>query len=190
MQTTVNESEVKTEIFNKFSIQTSERWGKPVVYVYNLKAKKIYNALQYCYHFTSIVQRDEWVAEFKNRIIKLEEEKKNRKIEKQLERKNFINTIKAGDILSDSWGYEQTNVEFYKVISVKGSVIEIRELKQKTVPGSTYSHAMADMRIPSEEFVSDAPVIKKIVRSEYIKINESISLSKWNGRPMYCSWYA
>lgn len=40
-------------------------------------------------------------------------------------------TLKVGDVLVASWGYEQTNVDFYEVVAVRGSVVEIREIDQE-----------------------------------------------------------
>jgi hypothetical protein len=35
---------------------------------------------------------------------------------------------KVGDILYTSWGYDQTNVDFYQVVRVKGSAVYVREI--------------------------------------------------------------
>jgi hypothetical protein len=40
--------------------------------------------------------------------------------------------LKVGDILHTSWGYDQTNVEFFEVIRVvSGRTVELREIAQK-----------------------------------------------------------
>ena len=36
--------------------------------------------------------------------------------------------IEVGDIYSSSWGYDQTNVEFYEVVAVTPATIKIREI--------------------------------------------------------------
>lgn len=56
----------------------------------------------------------------------IEEEKTQRK----LYRYNLISSTKPGDILYCSWGWEQTNVDFYQVIDKNKSKFVIRELKQ------------------------------------------------------------
>ena len=44
---------------------------------------------------------------------------------------NKEHTLKAGDILVSSWGYDQTNIDFYQVIAKRGkTMVELRELKQ------------------------------------------------------------
>ncbi len=40
-------------------------------------------------------------------------------------------TISVGDIFVSSWGYEQTNVTFYQVLSVHGKkTVTVREIRQ------------------------------------------------------------
>ena len=43
---------------------------------------------------------------------------------------NFQSKLTSGTILTASWGYDQTNVEFYEVISVKGMTATIQEIGQ------------------------------------------------------------
>lgn len=38
--------------------------------------------------------------------------------------------LRVGDILRSLWGYEQTNVDFYEVVAVSGSMVTLRELAQ------------------------------------------------------------
>ena len=104
--------------------------------------------------------------------------------------------IKAGDILQDSWGYEQTNVEFYLVTKIISACkIEIVELghKQVTVESSMSGTVLPDLdrRIgePIQKMVSQSSWEKRDGRW-HVKINESVSLTAWDGRPCFqSSWY-
>lgn len=164
--------------------------GRPCARVINKNAKKLYNQIVCSFYFVSIEQRDAWIDKKIESLNAWEVRKLERKEQRKLERKTLIENLKVGDILTDSWGYDQTNVEFYKVLSIKGSTVEIRELTHKVVEGSYYSHGMACQMMPGDSFVKDSEVIKKQVRSPYIKIGSCISLSKWDGQSKYCSWYA
>lgn len=53
------------------------------------------------------------------------------KAEKKQAKKEFQHTVKVGDVFGTSWGYEQTNREFFQVIEVKGKSVIIRELAQE-----------------------------------------------------------
>lgn len=59
-----------------------------------------------------------------------------KKQERKEERKNITKDIKVGDLFYSSWGYDQTNVDFYQVIAVKGKTFTIQEICGKSVPGS------------------------------------------------------
>ncbi len=123
--------------------------------------------------------------------VEIEQNKEADKIKRSQELKEFKDKLVVGSILSDSWGYEQTNVEFYEVISINKNKTEviIRELCHKEVEGSGVSHGMACNVVPGESFSGD-PITKKIRSSYGIKICSSITLSLWDGKAKYKSWYA
>lgn len=55
-------------------------------------------------------------------------------IARREERKSLSSPLVLGDILSCSWGYEQTNVDYYEVIQTVGkSTVIVREISGKSV---------------------------------------------------------
>lgn len=52
-------------------------------------------------------------------------------------RANMVNPYKVGQVLYDSWGYEQTNIDFYQIVEVKPKSVVWREIGQNIVPGSS-----------------------------------------------------
>ncbi len=76
--------------------------------------------------FRTIEQRDATIAEFHTSLTHSAEFKAKRKAEKSA----WVNPLKVGDILHSSWGYDQTNVEFYAVTKVSGRRVWIREIAQ------------------------------------------------------------
>ena len=104
--------------------------------------------------------------------------------------------IKVGDILEDSWGYEQTNVEFYMVTKIISACkIEIVELGH--IQSNHQAHGMACDVMPDTNRRIGEPIQKMVSQDSYekrtgswhVKISECISLTAWDGRPCYCSWY-
>lgn len=102
----------------------------------------------------------------------------------------------VGDILYNSWGWEQTNIDFYMVTAVKNKTIEIQALYPLQVDGSMYSHGMACMVVASDEIIPNGERYQLKVKAGY---QGSVGLSapksyhhfsKWDGRPLYRSWYA
>ena len=56
--------------------------------------------------------------------------------------------IKVGDWFEMSWGYEQTNVDFFQVVELVGeSSVRIRQAQPEMIEEDTYSHGMAADRV-------------------------------------------
>lgn len=119
----------------------------------------------------------------------------------------FKTTLKPGDILNTSWGYDQTNVEFFQVLTVKNNTITIQEICGTYE--STGSMAGRTLPIPNKPrkvnvWVDDvdAPngrrcdtvdthvLSKRVTLGGCVKIHESASASLWNGKSCYTSSYA
>ena len=62
--------------------------------------------------------------------------------------------VKVGDIFYMSWGYEQTNLDFFVVVELVGSQsVRIKECVLKTTEESMYSHGMArDVAFDTSKF--------------------------------------
>ena len=139
------------------------------------------------YHYyqdadTRIKRVSQWIEAQQKNI----EEKKNRKDRKTAEKRAFIDALKPGSILSGSWGYEQTNVEFYIVLAVKGVIVTLQELGH--IETNHYGHGMACDVMPNIDVRGETITCR--VGSHRIKVNSSISLGLWDGKKQYKSWYA
>lgn len=71
-------------------------------------------------------QRDAAIAEFHKGLTASTARKQSTKAEKAA----WTNPAKVGDLLYTSWGYDQTNVEFYAVTRVSGKRVWVREIAQ------------------------------------------------------------
>lgn len=48
------------------------------------------------------------------------------------EKNKFVKeNLKVGDIVYSSWGFEQTNIDFYQVVDIKGTSYQLREVNAK-----------------------------------------------------------
>lgn len=97
--------------------------------------------------------------------------------------------FKVGDILYNSWGYEQTNIEFYRVVAVKAKTIEIQELSMQTVPDSEGMDC--DKVIAGSKLLPNGRRYSLRVKPNgYLSAPERFyHFSKWDGRALYRSWY-
>lgn len=69
------------------------------------------------YSFGTEARRAEYVESF----FAAQRGRIERRSQRAAERKAFRHTLKVGDVLRSPWGYEQTNVDFYQVVALKGA---------------------------------------------------------------------
>jgi hypothetical protein len=105
-------------------------------------------------------------------------------------------SLNIGDILHGSWGYDQTQCEYFQVVGLTPKGFILREMAQTTVPNS--EGFMCDQRLPVKDtFTGDRGEIKArfnkwgaLAIPVSPKAKTRVHLSKWEGKPQYCSWYA
>jgi hypothetical protein len=102
------------------------------------------------------------------------------------------NEIKAadfwmvGDVAYNSWGYEQTNVDFYEVVEVKAKTVMLRRIAQNNsdVRGGPFGGYTQPRR---GEYAGE-PFPKRVGEEGYLSF-EFGSGAKWDGKPKYTSSY-
>jgi hypothetical protein len=153
---------------------------KPTFYVKNWKSTENFNGAV-----------NKWLKE----IIEIREEKINYKNSIKNKNKNYkaSDFYKVDDIIYNSWGFDQTNIEFYKIIEIKNKSIICRQLKSIIV--EMYDHGMAAEIIAADEFYNNELITLKtkidLNNTTHIIPNEKFySFYKWNGQQLYRSWYA
>jgi hypothetical protein len=91
--------------------------------------------------------------------------------------------LKVGDILVSSWGYDQTNVDFYQVVAVspKGGVT-IREIG-KEFAGETGGPSEKVVAVPNS--FTGPPMKKRPTPYGSVKISSYARAFKWDGKPAH-----
>lgn len=123
----------------------------------------------------------------------------------------FQMPYKVDDILHHSWGYEQTNCDFYQVVAVKGQSVSLRKIAHRQVSGGGAAMSAMVMPILGQYVDTSNNAIEKheargrdpdkvIVKRVQAHFNGSqlryfVSTpygfcSLWDGAPCYESWYA
>jgi hypothetical protein len=113
------------------------------------------------YFFGSEERRNEWATEIvtKHNIMKAAQQQ--RKEEKKNALNEFGNPFKIGDVFFNSWGYEQTNIDFYQVVEAKGKSLVFRAIGQNIVKGS--EGFMSERVTPAVDcFKTDRLITKRI----------------------------
>lgn len=116
------------------------------------------------FSFRSDAQREEHIAKF----LLARASSIAFKATQAAERKAFVPSLKVGDVLRCSWGYDQTNVDFYEVVGVSGKSVIIREIAQ--TKKSTYAGGFAGQCLPVPgEYVGE-PMRKIVTRGNGVNI--------------------
>ena len=133
---------------------------------------------EFRYTFRSEAEREAHVKAF----IKKAQEAAEKKAKYEAENKAFSFTV--GEILSGSYGYEQTNVHFYEVMAVTPTFLTVREIKSDAIP--TGDMTTKEMPIPGD-YTGDH-MRRKIWRN-VVFVTKSILATKWDGQPEHGSSY-
>ena len=114
----------------------------------------------------------------------------DRKAERKAQR-SAPHTLKVGDILYSSWGYDQTNINFYQVTRIVGKQsVEVREINSESTPEEGFMTAKK-RAIKGAFYENEKPRVCR-VNGE----NNTIRLSSYeyaypdDGRFHRYSWYA
>lgn len=100
-------------------------------------------------------------------------------------------TLKVGDILYSSWGYDQTNVNFYQVTNIVGkNSVEIREISSRVYSQeSTYDYVVAVKdAFLSPQYEGDKrgeTMLKRARPDNSVKVSHSQTAWLWDGKPCY-----
>lgn len=155
------------------------------------------------YRFRNENQRAAYVEKFFNDCADKERATAQRKAEQKAAKAGFTNPIKPGDVLYASWGYDQTNIDFFQVIATTGKTVTFRPIMSElTSDGAEY---MSGRVLPKKNaFSKDCETYTRPLKvylsggekpSFCVPFAESKgsyqrSLHLHDGRPLYCSWYA
>lgn len=69
---------------------------------------------------------DKYIADYVNGIVQKDQDKKTYRAEKAAAGKAA--NVVVGDIFRSCWGYEQTNVDYYEVVAVRGMMVDVRKI--------------------------------------------------------------
>lgn len=107
-----------------------------------------------------------------------------------------MDEFEEGDIIVNSWGYEQTNVEFYQVITVLKKKIQVHQIGSNVVPGSEY-HDSCKVTPDKDGLLENKEPFLLSLRARVYNEETVIDIcnpksyyhfKKWGGNPQYKSW--
>jgi hypothetical protein len=118
------------------------------------------------------------------------EERAAAKKTRAAEKKAFEHTLKVGDILYTSWGYDQTNIDYYQVTAVVGKKsVKIRQIHSGL---DHHDGCSQNYVIPlKDSFFEDCgeydhrgdEMLKRVGEYNSIRIESYCSATPWGGKP-------
>lgn len=144
-------------------------------------------AQKHCFHYTfrNEEHREAFVEkQFEGAKMTLAAKAQYREARKPVQASEYY---KIGDILYYSWGYDQTNIDWFEVTGVHGTQVELRAI------GANQKETgfMSGETMPVKgAFLENSPPFRKSVKKDgYITFDHGCG-TKWDGRKKHNSWYA
>lgn len=142
------------------------------------------NKPDFHYRYSNEQKREEAISNFFKRIETNSQYKKELKARQKELRGEFLEKIQIGSLFATSWGYEQTNVEWYQVTNVKGCSVYLRQIAADITPNGYMS---GDSKPVKDTFIGEE--FKRIVRGASIRIDEVVNAYPSDGSSRHCTSY-
>ena len=161
-----------------------DRHSDAVAYLYESKS-----GLLYAMAFGGRRQKPDFHFRFRDQAkreaaIREHFEKCRQQQNRRTENRTKPRKLQVGHILKSSWGYDQTNVDFYQVTGLIGStMVELR----KVAAVSKETASMQGTCVPDVDTFTGDP-IRRRADGDGVRIDDVRWASLWNARP--ASWTA
>ena len=140
------------------------------------------------YGYKTVFEREEYIARQKEWEDASQQGKADRKATQSKFKKEMAEKIKVGTLLHASWGYDQTQCEYFQVTDRKGMSVTLREIGGTTVEGSE-GFMCCSLMPDRDRFISE-PFTKRITANG-IKVHSYAHATPCDdGSKAYSSWYA
>lgn len=142
------------------------------------------------YRFRSLERRADYIAKWLEDRRVANEARAAARAERKAEAK-APHPLKAGDVITNTWGYDQTNVDFYVVVKATARFVFLTPILTEL----TETGGMQGSLLPVQPItpISDSEVTQHGV--QMYRQGASVNFKHgggclWNGNPAWCSWYA
>lgn len=169
-------------------LRSTDTRQRPTLMMWQPKAQKPFvNA-----YFRTVESREEYVAK-QVESLKAHQARKAQYKAERAGTPEQVEAVKVGAIFHYSWGYDQTNAQFYEITAKTGRKVTLRELAQESVPGSAGFMSEQVKPRPGVYLEREQP-FEKVLKFGY-KGEPSLAMphgccTLWRGGSTYSSWYA
>lgn len=141
------------------------------------------------YRFKTLERMEKYIKESYDNIIYSLQQKEQRRQEKKERDAKALAAVQVGDIFVDSWGYEQTQVDFYEVIEKPSKCyIILRPIASESIEATG---PMSDRVKPAPGEFTGNPIRKKL-NGQSFKVNSyswAYKVSDPKNETFHRSWY-
>lgn len=161
---------------------TPENSPEHIAISYEPKATRNHTWL---YKFPSHEAMQKKIQEFFSNRERIQQEKQARKEKEKSFDASSIYSI--GDIIYNSWGWEQTNIDFFQIVKVTKSNVFLRPITQHV---TEYNSSMSEYVAPNpDQFYSEEVTQHKVSSGWYVSFKHGAG-NRYDGTPKYQSHYA
>lgn len=115
---------------------------------------------------------------------------KNRVKEQQKKRNSYEHTLELGEILVSTWGYDQTNVDFYQVVEINSKkTVTIRKIASEAIKSAEMPWAQAKVVPCRGQFVGQ-PMKKRVAEGDHVKLTSYSWAGRWDFNAVHETSYA
>ena len=93
--------------------------------------------------------------------------------------------IKVGMVLANSWGYEQTNVDFYEVVGKRGQAVTLRKVESELIE----QNGWASGRVKPRPGRYAGEPFRKRIGAYGVSMSHGAASPADTEKGHYCSWY-
>jgi len=186
-----NSKEITRQDLNSVVYVYGNSNGQPAAIAYVGKSNKP----AFHFRFTDEQRRNDRIAQFFKQQESLQAARREYREQRSKLQKSFHHSYQPGDILYASWGYEQTNVDFYQIVAVTERTVTFREVTQRSVDSD--ARLYSGTCVPVKDSFKDELVHTRTVRAEKdgkgtvafaeFKGDYKKHLCWWDGKPKYYS---
>lgn len=134
--------------------------------------------------FKTAERRLEFVTNWENKL-----RARAKLIQDRKDARKAPTTIKEGDIMYSSWGYDQTNIDWFQVTKVIGA----RMIELQKINGTRTYDDLQDRgtTMPvKDSFITSEKPFRKLVNNDAVTISSFARAWLWDGRSKFFSTYA
>ncbi|MBL3519480.1 hypothetical protein H0A43_03285 [Arcobacter lanthieri] len=168
--------------------------NKPVARLYKATRKSKYSQEKqiFGFYFQNEDRRVEFLSDDYEKRFSNKQADENYKKDKKAKNEKEALEVKVGDVFKDSWGYEQTNVDYYQVVAKPSKYfIVVKKISSKFINDNTGCSMSAYVKPILNSFINDKETKYKL-NGKLIKTSSFSWANKVEdieNEKAYCSWY-